>query len=183
MCSAAPRSGPIQSLIVGDRIRCVRRTNISTSAQLQVSCCAVIGWLHVQHDEAPGFTHLHYTVDGQPRKLSASHRHIAYVHRGEASVISHAKIQFSPHHFHAVLFEDVHVGDRLGVYRGDDGMLQLVTVERVEAGPAVGAYVVLLEDGGSPIVEDALMSMSSMVQLPDPVDETACKQALHLLGS
>ena len=91
--------------------------------------------------------------------------------------MSHAKIQFSPHHFHTVLFEDVIVGDRLGVYRGDDGMLQLVTVERVEAGPAVGAYVVLLEDGGSPIVEDALMSMSSMVQLPGPVDETACKQA------
>eukprot|EP00045_Choanoeca_perplexa_P018101 m.277868 g.277868 ORF g.277868 m.277868 type:complete len:2891 (+) comp17714_c0_seq2:39-8711(+) len=173
VCSATPHSAPIQSLTVGDRVRCVRRTNISTSAELEVSCCAVTGWLHVEHDEAPGFTHLHYTIDGQPRKLSASHRHIAYVYRGEATVTLHAKIQFSPKHFHTVLFEDVRVGDQLGIYRGDDKMLQLVTVESVEAGPAVGAYVVLLEDGGSPIVEDALMSMSSMVKLPGPVDETA----------
>jgi hypothetical protein len=89
--------------------------------------------------------------------------------------MSHANILFSRQHFHTILFEDVAVGDRLGVYRGNNDMLQLVTVERVEAGPAVGAYVVLLEDGGSPIVEDALMSMSSMVQLPGPVDATACK--------
>jgi hypothetical protein len=71
------------------------------------------------------------------------------------------------------MFQDVRVGNLIGVYTGKADQLTLVTVDGVRNKEVEGAYVAMLEDGGSPIIESALMSMHSLVELPNA--DVVCK--------
>jgi hypothetical protein len=144
----------------------VRRTSLDKSATFEVSCCAVIGWLHAEHSKGPGYVHLQYHLpNGQAKTLSASQRHIAYVYRGSPD--SATPIAFNDTALTTVTFAELSVGDSIAVYDGSNtSSLALVPIESVRYGDGEGAYVVLLEGGGSPIVEGALMSMSSVVAFP-----------------
>lgn len=156
----------IQDLRIGiDKVQCVRRTSLDPDAAFLISCCDVVAWMHVEHTRGPGYIHLHYTVNGSKRVLKASQRHIAYVYKGGQS--STTKIQFGKRSLHTVTFGDVAVGDQLAVLGSSSAELNLVEVDRVEVGSGLGAYSVLLQDGGSPIVEGALMSMSAVVGAPN----------------
>jgi hypothetical protein len=146
---------------------------LETAAAFEVSCCAVIGWLHVEHSEGAGFVHLTYQHNGATKTLSASEKHIAYVYRGpvqETTIIA-----FNASTLQTVMFKELVEGDQLAVFEGDHSRLSLTTIEKIEHGAGMGAYVALLEDGGLPLTEGALMSMSSVVTLPGPVMETARK--------
>eukprot|EP00730_Choanoeca_flexa_P014176 TRINITY_DN6104_c0_g1_i1.p1 TRINITY_DN6104_c0_g1~~TRINITY_DN6104_c0_g1_i1.p1 ORF type:complete len:695 (+),score=100.64 TRINITY_DN6104_c0_g1_i1:387-2471(+) len=190
-CGGASSSAvPIESIVVGGKVRCVRRTNISSAAELEVGCCAMVAWLHVKHELNPDFVHVHYTLNGMSSSLSASPRHIAYVYRGPEPVNSSISIRFGPGQLQTVLFQDLKAGDRLGWARSNlvdknfhadqssgnqSGMhrvkdsLQLVMIESVTRGPARGSYVALLEDGASPIVDGVLVSMAALATVPGPV--------------
>jgi hypothetical protein len=99
--------------------------------------------------------------------LSASPKHLAYVYQSHAGVHVTASIQFSRAAFFAVPFDDIRVGDTIGVYTGSADLLSLSTVKSVRRETVEGAYVVLLEDGGSPIIESALMSMLSLTHFSE----------------
>ena len=162
-CSGA--SIAIEQLAVGDSVKCVRRTSLDTNATFAVSCCDVVAWGHIE----PGQHHaiaLSYQVDHLQRELSASPRHAAYLYKGSAAD-GQTAIQFSRAAFYTVMFQDVRAGDVIGVYTGQADRLTLMAVDGVRHKVVEGAYVALLEDGGSPIIESALMSMHSLVELPE----------------
>ena len=158
--------------MVGDRVKCVRRTSLDPVAAFDVSCCAVIGWLHVEHSEGPGYVHLTYQHQGSSKTLSASEKHIAYVYRGPAQATT--AIAFNASALQTVMFMDLVEGDLLAVFDGEHAELTLTSIDRIRYGQGTGAYVALLEDGGLPLTEGALTSMSSLVSLPEIV-ETARK--------
>ena len=155
----------IERLTVGDSVKCVRRTSLDQNASFEVSCCDVVAWGHIEPGKHDAFT-LTYQVDGKQRELSASPRHAAYLYKGSRTATS-ASIKFSREAFHTVMFQDVREGDLIGIYTGKADGLTLVTVDGVHNKEVEGAYVAMLEDGGSPIIESALMSMHSLVELPE----------------
>jgi len=104
--------------------------------------------------------------------LTASERHIAYVFKGTRASET-TQIKFGSQALHAVMFRDVAVDDYLAVVGSSTTLLDLAKVDQVDFGSGLGGYVALLQDGGSPIVEGALMSMSSVVDIPGPVQATA----------
>ena len=92
--------------------------------------------------------------------LRATREHIVYIFKGENRNES-IDVILSPKKFDAVTFGEVKVGDALGFYTGSD--IRLVYVETVGVRTKAGAYVVLLEGGGLPFVEDVLASSMSVV--------------------
>ena len=155
----------IEKLAIGDSVKCVRRTSLDQNASFEVSCCAVVAWGHIEPGKHHALT-LTYQVDGKQRQLSASPRHVAYLFKGRAMGTS-TSIKFSREALYTVMFQDVRRGDLIGIYTGKADQLALVTVDGVHDNEVEGAYVALLEDGGSPIIESALMSMHSLVELPE----------------
>lgn len=171
---------PIDSLKVGDRVQCARRTSTDVNAaQLQASCCNVVAWMHSEHKT---MDHIELTVstpEGQNLTTSGSRNHIAFVHKKAGPLDSSDGLA-------TAMYEQLAVGDMLpladvgagpSVGSGNEWGVQgsrLGQVVGVNRTRAAGAYTVLLDDGAALAVDGVVASTQSVL--------SADRYALPVLG-